>query len=96
MTPGIDGDVQALGEAILPDRDLAAVQDPAERGVRAAAPAALEGIDERLRVVDGEVGAAPPGADFADFNDPRGDAKVLQPLGERGEGAPEIRGGPKR
>src|SRR5260370_38038902 len=84
---GAQGDVEAVARAVFPYGDLSGVKDPPDPGVGAAALPTGEITHKVVGVVDGEIGAAPPGPDLSDGDDAAGDAQLLEPPVERRGGA---------
>lgn len=76
---GAHGDVEAVARAVFPHRDLSGMQDPPDPSVGAAAIRICEITQEVAGVVDREIGAAAPGADLSDGDDPASDAQLLEP-----------------
>ena len=83
-------DVQAMRCAVLPQRDLARMQNAPDRRVGTGSPRATDRLQELPRVFNRKIGTAASGPDLADLGDARGDPELLQPLVERCEGAPQI------
>jgi hypothetical protein len=69
------------------------MQDPPDRCVLTEPSGPLEILEERGRIVDDEVRAAPPGSDLPDVDHTRCDPQLLQAPVQRREGPPKIRVG---